>query len=66
MPVAVELNGLLPGLGPGRGAPGAGRTGPRAHPGAGHRVRAYVAQTAAFPGCPGRAALAWLAWPWLT
>ena len=24
MPVAVELNGLLPGLGPGRGAPGRG------------------------------------------
>jgi hypothetical protein len=24
MPVAVELNGLFPGLGPGRGAPGRG------------------------------------------
>jgi len=37
MPVAVELNGLLPGLGPGRGAPGLGAAGPpgRGAPGRG-------------------------------
>ena len=43
MPVAVELNGLFPGLGPGRGAPGA------KHRDAAHRDAAHRAR----PGRPG-------------
>ena len=51
MPVAVELNGLLPGLGPGRGAPGRGPDPPAwAHPAGEHQVPGSSARTAWRPG----------------
>ena len=57
MPVAVELNGLLPGLGPGRGAPGRGPDPPGlGAPGRGHQVPGSAARTACAPGP------LWLGW----